>query len=128
VATDGGAARPQRLYVHMQKNFEDQVVKREEEEREAKLRELKQSRQPVSRSGIAAHQQKYQDILRQKKEQLKNQRDGLGYGSADNVNQNDYGGETEYPTEHAKKGFKAKILADVKRQDREARFKDEMQF
>jgi len=25
----------------MQKNFEDQVVKREEEEREAKLRELK---------------------------------------------------------------------------------------
>jgi len=28
----------------MQKNFEDQVVRREEEEREAKLRELKQSR------------------------------------------------------------------------------------
>ena len=72
--------------MHIQKNFEDQVVKREEEERETKLRELKQSRQPVSRSGIAAHQQKYQDILRQKKEQLKNQRDGLGYGSADNVN------------------------------------------
>lgn len=77
----------------MQKNFEEQVLKRDEEEREAKLHELKMQKQPVGQSEIQAHQQKYQDILRQKKDQLRNQREGHGYGSADNVN--DYGGEMD---------------------------------
>lgn len=72
-ASDLGS-KPHRLYQVMQMDFEEKVVKREKEEREMKLRELKLQRQSVHKQEMESHRMKYQSILQQKKEQLRNLR------------------------------------------------------
>ena len=52
----GELKKPRRLYQHMQKNFEENVLKKEEQEREFKLKEHRNKHGPVTQSDIEVHQ------------------------------------------------------------------------
>lgn len=61
---DSSETRPKRLYVQMKENFDQNIIRKEEEERENRLRELKQQKQQVTSYDIQVHQAKYQNILK----------------------------------------------------------------
>lgn len=107
----------------MQQDFEDNVLRKEEEERQQKLKMLRSQKQPVSRSEIRLHQQKYDQILGQKKARLRNLREGVGlteretYESEERVNDESF---------NAKKLHQSKMLAAIKKKDRQLRLKGEI--
>ena len=61
---DSSETRPKRLYIQLQENFDQNIARKEEEERENRLRELKQQKQQVTSYDIQVHQAKYQNILK----------------------------------------------------------------
>jgi len=65
--------RNRRLYMDMEKRFEEEA-REKEKEREAKLAELKNQFKPVSKDSINEHSKKYQDVLSAKKEELRRKR------------------------------------------------------
>lgn len=61
---DSSETRPKRLYIQLKENFDQNIARKEEEERENRLRELKQQKQQVTSYDIQVHQAKYQNILK----------------------------------------------------------------
>lgn len=72
-----------KLFLEVERKFTDEQVKEAEKQRLEKLREIKEKHQPVSKDDIVEHARKYEDIIRQKKEELKQKR-----GVLDSVNSN----------------------------------------
>ena len=114
---------PKRLYLQMQQEFEENVLRKEEEERQNKLKMLRSQKQPVSRSEIRLHQQKYDQILGQKKSHLRNLREGVGL-----TDREAYESEERQANDDllAKKLHRSKMLAAIKKKDKQLRLKGEI--
>jgi len=52
-----------------------------EKERLEKLKEIKDSHKPLNKDDIESHSKKYDDLMRQKKEELRKKRGGLEFQS-----------------------------------------------
>lgn len=61
----------------MQQDFEQNIIKKEEFERELKLKQLKDQHKPLDSEELQNHRIKYQNILKEKKDQLRWQREGV---------------------------------------------------
>ena len=63
-----------RLFIDIERKFTDDQMREAEKQRLEKLREIKERNQPISKDEIVEHARKYEDIIRQKKEELKQKR------------------------------------------------------
>ena len=72
-----------KLFVELEKKYTDEQIKEVERQRIEKLKEIKAQHQPVSKDEIVSHARKYEDIIRQKREELRQKR-----GILDSVNSN----------------------------------------
>jgi hypothetical protein len=66
-----------KLYEELEKKFIDENEKESEAKRLEKLKEIKALRQPVRQDEIINHAKKYEEVLRQKREELRQKRGGL---------------------------------------------------
>ena len=66
-----------KLYQEIEKKFTEEQLKEVDKERLDKLKEIKELRKPVSKDDIENHSRKYDDLMRQKKEELRKKRGGL---------------------------------------------------
>ena len=60
-----------KLFVELEKKYTDEQIKEVERQRIEKLKEIKAQHQPVSKDEIVSHARKYEDIIRQKREELR---------------------------------------------------------
>jgi len=60
-----------KLFIELEKKFTDEQMREAEKQRIEKLREIKAQHQPVSKDEITEHARKYEDIIRQKREELR---------------------------------------------------------
>ena len=72
-----------KLFVEIEKKYTDEQIREVERQRVEKLKEIKAQHQPVSKDEIVSHARKYEDIIRQKREELRQKR-----GILDSVNSN----------------------------------------
>jgi len=72
-----------KLFIELEKKYTDEQIKEVEKNRIEKLKEIKAQHQPVSKDEIVNHARKYEDIIRQKREELRQKR-----GVLDSVNSN----------------------------------------
>lgn len=71
-------SKKQKLYIEIEKKFTDESSKEAEQKRLEKLKEIKAMHQPVSKDDIISHARKYEEVIRQKREELRAKRGGLG--------------------------------------------------
>ena len=76
-------SKKSKLFLEVEKKFTDEQIREGERQRIEKLREIKERHMPVSKDEIVEHARKYEDIIRQKREELKMKR-----GILDSVNSN----------------------------------------
>ena len=60
-----------KLFIELEKKYTEEQIKEIERQRIEKLKEIKAQHQPVSKEDIINHARKYEDIIRQKREELK---------------------------------------------------------
>ena len=60
-----------KLFIELEKKYTEEQIKEIERQRIEKLKEIKAQHQPVSKDDIINHSRKYEDIIRQKREELK---------------------------------------------------------
>lgn len=72
------------LFLEIERKFTDEHTKEAERQRLEKLKEIKAQHQPVSKDDISSHARKYEDIIRQKREELKVKRGVLDSVSSNN--------------------------------------------
>ena len=60
-----------KLFIELEKKYTEEQIKEIERQRIEKLKEIKAQHQPVSKDNIINHARKYEDIIRQKREELK---------------------------------------------------------
>ena len=60
-----------KLFIEIEKKYTEEQIKEIERQRIEKLKEIKAQHQPVSKDDIINHARKYEDIIRQKREELK---------------------------------------------------------
>ncbi len=60
-----------KLFIELEKKYTEEQIKEIERQRIEKLKEIKAQHQPVSKDDIINHARKYEDIIRQKREELK---------------------------------------------------------
>jgi hypothetical protein len=70
-------------FIELEKKYTDEQIKEVEKQRFEKLKEIKAQHQPVSKEEIVNHARKYEDIIRQKREELRQKR-----GVLDSVSSN----------------------------------------
>lgn len=66
-----------KLYQEIEKKFTDEQLKELEKERLMKLKEIKENRKPLSKDEIESHARKYEELIRQKKDELRKKRGNL---------------------------------------------------
>lgn len=77
-------SKKQKLYIELERKFTDDNTREAERIRIEKLREIKMQHQPLNKDEIVNHARKYEDIIRQRKEELKQKRGVLD--SVSNLN------------------------------------------
>lgn len=70
-----------RLYLELEKKYEEEHLKVQEQERQEKLKKIKDQYKPVSKDEIEYHSRKYDDLLRQQKDELRRKRGVFDYAS-----------------------------------------------
>ena len=60
-----------KLFIELEKKYTEEQIKEIERQRIEKLKEIKAQHQPVSKDDIINHARKYEDIILQKREELK---------------------------------------------------------
>lgn len=70
-------------FIELEKKYTDEQIKEVEKQRIEKLKEIHAQHLPVSKDEIVNHARKYEDIIRQKREELRQKR-----GVLDSVNSN----------------------------------------
>ena len=66
-----------KLYEELERRFVEDNSKEAESKRIEKLREIKASHAPVNKEDLLSHAKKYEEVIRQKKEELRAKRGGL---------------------------------------------------
>ncbi|CDW86846.1 UNKNOWN [Stylonychia lemnae] len=74
-------AKKPKLYQEIEKKFSEEQIRELEKERLEKLKEIKDNHKSVNKDDIESHSRKYDDLMRQKKEELRKKRGGLEYQS-----------------------------------------------
>ena len=101
------------------------------------MHEIKLSRQPVSFKDIQVHQKKYANILNEKKERLRSQRNGgpqqdNDYDLPNAMYQDEDepigGGRSQGARGRSGISYRSHLLADIKRKDHENRHKLEIEL
>lgn len=72
-----------KLYLQIEKKFNDEHTQEEERKRSEKLKEIKELRKPVRSEDIESHSRKYEDVIRQKREELRKKRGMLNLDIAE---------------------------------------------
>lgn len=74
-----------KMYQEIEKKFTEEQLRDIEKERLDKLKEIKELRKPLTKDDIESHSRKYDDLMRQKKDELRKKRGGLEtqYDSSD---------------------------------------------
>lgn len=70
-------AKKPKLYMELEKKYTEEQVREQERERVEKLREIREQYRPINRDDFESHQRKYEQLIRQKKEELNRKRGGL---------------------------------------------------
>lgn len=66
-----------KMYQEIEKKFSEEQIRELEKERFEKLKEIKESHKSINKDDIESHSKKYDDLMRQKKEELRIKRGGL---------------------------------------------------
>ena len=103
------------LYIELEK-LSDEQVKELERVRVEKLKEIKAQHQPVSKDEITSHARKYEEVIRQKREELRLKRGGLELITSHNPSQ---AAPLTYESSEWIKNYKSKFYQDRIDEDRE---------
>lgn len=115
-----------KLFEELEKKYADDASKEAENKRFEKLKEIKAQHQPVSKDEIMSHAKKYEDIIRQKREELRQKRGVLGLDKASlHGNPPPPQVAITYETSERIKNYKSKFYLEQVEEDKEIKHQRE---
>lgn len=115
-------SKKQKLFLEVERKFTDEQVKEADIIRLEKLKEIKDRHQPVSKDEISEHARKYDDIIRQKREELKQKRgvlDSVNSNPNLNIVEQNVSRPPQYQSSERIKNYKSKFYQDLVEEGRE---------